>query len=148
MTRVLLAGCGKMGTAMLEGWLANLEDGLSFTVLDPMLADDHIAQKDDRVVALKSLHDAEIDHPDLVILAMKPQMLPDAIPPLNKSAMPIQSFCLLRQGSRCKVCGTSLMVNMRLLGPCQIHLQQLAKALQRWFLMMKCHQKWLILHVG
>ena len=75
-----------MGSAMLEGWLAQLDDGLDFTVLDPMLDDGHIACRDDRVVALKSLDDhdwGEGAQPDLIVLAMKPQMLPDALPSLK-----------------------------------------------------------------
>ena len=86
MTRILLAGCGKMGTAMLEGWLSELDDGLSFSVLDPLLDDQHIACQDDRVASYTSLDDAANSNfmaPDLIVLAMKPQMLPDALPALN-----------------------------------------------------------------
>lgn len=86
MTRILLAGCGKMGTAMLEGWLSQLKDDLHFTVLDPLLDASHIAAKDDRVVAMTRLDDYPSDdavRPDLIVLAMKPQMLPDSLPGLK-----------------------------------------------------------------
>ncbi|MCE2516784.1 MAG: pyrroline-5-carboxylate reductase [Alphaproteobacteria bacterium] len=95
MTKVLLAGCGKMGSAMLAGWLSKLNDPLSFTIVDPMISPDHPAAShpaashpgasDSRVTILTALDDS-IEAPDIIVLAMKPQMMPDALPGLAKIA--------------------------------------------------------------
>ncbi len=87
MTKLLLAGCGKMGSAMLTGWLSRLEDSLSITVVDPMITVDHPAAHDGRVRIMQALDDApDIPAPDIIVLAMKPQMIPDALPALAKIA--------------------------------------------------------------
>ena len=101
MTRILLAGCGKMGTAMLQGWLAQLDAGLEFTVFDPMLPEDHLACQDDRVTAMTTLDPQQFpadQSPDLVVLAMKPQMLPDAMPPLAAISTPKTVFLSIAAG--------------------------------------------------
>ena len=101
MTRILLAGCGKMGTAMLQGWLTQLDAGLEFTVFDPMLPEDHLACQDDRVTAMTTLDPQQFpadQSPDLVVLAMKPQMLPDAMPPLAAISTPKTVFLSIAAG--------------------------------------------------
>ena len=101
MTRILLAGCGKMGSAMLQGWLAQLDAGLEFTVFDPMLPEDHMACQDDRVTAMTTLDPQQFpadQAPDLVVLAMKPQMLPDAMPPLAAISTPKTVFLSIAAG--------------------------------------------------
>lgn len=87
MTKVLLAGCGKMGTAMLTGWLSKLKDPLQFTIIDPLISLDHLAAKDDRVNIYNAI-DRQMETPDIIVLAMKPQMMPDALPDLAKLAGP------------------------------------------------------------
>lgn len=87
MTTVLLAGCGKMGTAMLAGWLSKLDDPLTFDIVDPMITPDHPAAGDDRVTIRTALDDG-LAAPDIIVLAMKPQMMPDALPDLAKIARP------------------------------------------------------------
>ena len=81
MKTVFLAGCGKMGSAMLAGWLTKLSEDLRFIVFDPMIADDHFAHSHDNVVVLNNLPDT-LPELDVIVLAMKPQMLPDALPDL------------------------------------------------------------------
>lgn len=85
MVKVLLAGCGKMGTAMLVGWLSKLQEDLSFTIVDPMITKDHPCASDARVEVMTSLDEA-MSPPDIIVLAMKPQMMPDALPSLAKVA--------------------------------------------------------------
>ena len=55
MKTVLLAGCGKMGTAMLSGWLERLDEDLRFVVVDPALDADHPLAGHDRVSMMASL---------------------------------------------------------------------------------------------
>ena len=77
MTRILLAGCGKMGSAMLEGWLAQLDDDLQFMVFDPMLDDQHIACRDDRVIAMTALDEQDWgkdSQPDMIVLGCVPAL--------------------------------------------------------------------------
>ena len=44
MKTVLLAGCGKMGSAMLAGWLDNLDETIQFLIVDPLVEDNHFAK--------------------------------------------------------------------------------------------------------
>lgn len=70
---LVLVGCGKMGTAMLEGWLAGgLRPG-SVWVIDPAPSD---------WLAAQGVHVNEPlpDDPALVLLAVKPQMMNEALP--------------------------------------------------------------------
>lgn len=87
MKTVLLAGCGKMGTAMLTGWLERLDEDLQFVVVDPMLAEDHPLAGRDRVAMMASLPD-DLEAPDMVVLAVKPQMMAEALPPLAAISSP------------------------------------------------------------
>lgn len=80
MKQVLLAGCGKMGSAMLEGWLNRLDDDIHFTIVDPMAADHPLAGSP-KVTMLTAL-DASVPEPDMVVLAVKPQMMAEALPPI------------------------------------------------------------------
>lgn len=83
MTHILLAGCGKMGTAMLTGWLNKLDKDIVFTVIDPAIDGTHpLAGKTN--VTFRNSIDADLASPEMIVLAMKPQMMAQALPPLVK----------------------------------------------------------------
>lgn len=75
--QLLLVGCGKMGTALLQGWISAGLSADQFTVMEPNASD---ALKTKGVVLNPSL-DA-ISRPDFVVLAVKPQMIDEVLPPL------------------------------------------------------------------
>jgi pyrroline-5-carboxylate reductase len=70
---LVLLGCGKMGGALLDGWLAAGLPPQAVTVLDPK-ADARLAGLGVRVNA------ALPDRPAVVVLAVKPQMMAEAMP--------------------------------------------------------------------
>lgn len=80
VTRVLLVGCGKMGSAMLAGWLERGIDPAGIVVVEPGTAvRDAFAAKGVTVVET----DAAIDlafTPDVVVLAVKPQVMAAVAP--------------------------------------------------------------------
>lgn len=80
---LVLVGCGRMGGAMLQGWLARGLDAGAVTVVDPNLA----PEWQDRGLRVNA--DLPAD-PAVVVLAVKPQMMGDAL-----SAMPDLSGSLV-----------------------------------------------------
>ncbi len=74
---LVLLGCGKMGSAMLQGWLAQGLAASSVWVLDPYPSE-----------WLKSLDGLHLntdlpDDPAIVLIAVKPQMMGSALPKLQ-----------------------------------------------------------------
>jgi pyrroline-5-carboxylate reductase len=73
---LVLLGCGKMGSAMLEGWLKNGLPATSVWVNDPYPSD-----------WLKAhgvhLNEPLPESPAIVLVAVKPQMMADALPTLK-----------------------------------------------------------------
>ena len=80
---LVLVGCGRMGGAMLQRWLARGLDAGAVTVIDPNLA----PEWQDRGLRVNA--DLPGD-PAVVVLAVKPQMMGDAL-----SAMPDLSGSLV-----------------------------------------------------
>ncbi len=78
---LLLAGCGKMGGALLEGWLERGIRPQDVTIVDPNTEITDRLQRDHGVMIAAS-PDALSDHlaPDVVMLAVKPQMMDDVLP--------------------------------------------------------------------
>lgn len=73
---LVLLGCGKMGSAMLQGWLAGGLPTSSVWVMDP--------HPSDWLGTLDGLN-LNVDLPDdpaIVLIAVKPQMMGDALPVL------------------------------------------------------------------
>ena len=73
---LVLLGCGKMGSAMLAGWLSNGLDPSSVYVVDPYPSDWVIAQGVHMNKPLPAT-------PAMVLIAVKPQMMQDALPTLQ-----------------------------------------------------------------
>ena len=73
---LVLLGCGKMGTAMLQGWLARGLPPASVWVLDPYPSE---WLKNTGV----NLNQALPDVPAIVLVAVKPQMMAEALPGLK-----------------------------------------------------------------
>ncbi len=78
---LVLLGCGKMGSALLEGWLGRGVVPSAVTVLDPSPSD---------WVQAQGVHiNTDLpDGPAIVLIAVKPQMMGDALPrllPLGQS---------------------------------------------------------------
>jgi pyrroline-5-carboxylate reductase len=71
---LVLVGAGKMGGAMLEGWLAVGLPPRALTVVDPQPSDDVAALCRARGVTLNP-ENATGDKPAVAVLAIKPQML-------------------------------------------------------------------------
>ena len=73
---LVLLGCGKMGSAMLNGWLAGGLPKASVWVLDPFPSD-----------WLKSqgvhLNEGVPEAPAIALIAVKPQMMGDALPSMQ-----------------------------------------------------------------
>ena len=100
---LVLLGCGKMGSAMLSGWL---EDGLppgSVWVIDPHPSDWVKAQGVHLNAALPPA-------PAVVLIAVKPQMMADALPSLTALGGGGTLFVSV-------AAGTSLASYARILGP-------------------------------
>ncbi|WP_120502558.1 pyrroline-5-carboxylate reductase [Roseovarius sp. EL26] len=70
---LVLLGCGKMGSAMLDGWLTGGLPSESVWVLDPMPSD---------WLQVTGVHiNVEVPKsPAIVLIAVKPQMMGDALP--------------------------------------------------------------------
>ncbi|NBQ28560.1 MAG: pyrroline-5-carboxylate reductase, partial [Rhodobacteraceae bacterium] len=73
---LVLLGCGKMGSAMLAGWLARGLDPKLVWVIDPKPSDWVLSQG---VRVNETLPAA----PAIVLVAVKPQMMGDALPALQ-----------------------------------------------------------------
>jgi pyrroline-5-carboxylate reductase len=78
---LLLVGAGKMGQAMLEGWLARGLDPTKLSVVEPQPAE--------AVQALAgkgaALNPVSLPKAGAIVIAVKPQTAPDAVPPLAAS---------------------------------------------------------------
>jgi pyrroline-5-carboxylate reductase len=77
---LVLVGAGKMGGSMLEGWLAVGMNPTGVTVIDPRPSDEMVRFCNERGIALNP---ADPTAPDVLVLAIKPQMLEEAAPRLN-----------------------------------------------------------------
>ncbi|WP_114770112.1 pyrroline-5-carboxylate reductase [Microvirga subterranea] len=77
---LVLVGAGKMGGSMLEGWLAVGMKPEGVTVIDPRPSDQMVRFCAERGIALNPAHPSA---PDVLVLAIKPQMLDQAAPSLN-----------------------------------------------------------------
>lgn len=73
---LVLLGCGKMGSAMLAGWLENGLPASSVWVQDPFPSDWVRAQN-------VQVNDALPPDPAIVLIAVKPQMMAEALPALQ-----------------------------------------------------------------
>ncbi|WP_323763594.1 pyrroline-5-carboxylate reductase [Marinovum sp.] len=76
---LVLLGCGKMGSAMLQGWLSDGLPATSVHVIDP-------APSDWLQATGVSLNAELPASPAIVLIAVKPQMMGDALPAIQSMA--------------------------------------------------------------
>lgn len=79
---LVLVGAGKMGGAMLEGWLGVGLDPRGVTVIDPRASEPMAELCRTKGIALNPAEPA--GGPDVVVLATKPQTLDDAAPAVDR----------------------------------------------------------------
>ena len=83
---LVLVGAGKMGGAMLEGWLATGLDPRGVTILDPFAGEGVAALCAENGMALNPAAPAAA--PEALVLATKPQMLDEAAGPVDAIVAP------------------------------------------------------------
>ena len=76
---LVLVGAGKMGGAMLEGWLKSGADPTKIAVLDPFASDEVKALLARHKVSLNPAI-AGITNAEVVLIAVKPQMMEEVLP--------------------------------------------------------------------
>ncbi len=76
---LVLVGAGKMGGAMLEGWLASGANPKKIIALDPFASDEMKALLKKHGVALNPAI-AGISNAEVVLVAVKPQMMDEVLP--------------------------------------------------------------------
>jgi pyrroline-5-carboxylate reductase len=80
MAKLLLVGCGKMGGAMLEGWLTR-----GFSPADVIVAEPVEALRPKKVRSVGSSSEIK-EMPEIVVLAVKPQSMDGVLPDLKRFA--------------------------------------------------------------
>ncbi|MEQ8603073.1 MAG: pyrroline-5-carboxylate reductase [Marivibrio sp.] len=94
---LLLIGCGKMGGAMLDGWLKSGVAAAGVHIVDPTGAAPF--QGRDRVTIHAGADDLPDDlDPEVVVLAVKPQQMDDVLAPLARFAGPETLFVSVAAG--------------------------------------------------
>ena len=95
--RLLLVGCGRMGSAMLGGWLAG--PGVTqVAVVEPSARTD-AQDADDRVIRRVDADALPADFvPDVVVLAVKPQMMAAVLPAYRRFVRPETVFLSVAAG--------------------------------------------------
>ncbi|HEY9081440.1 pyrroline-5-carboxylate reductase [Magnetovibrio sp.] len=82
MPTLLLIGCGKMGGAMLEGWLDQGIAATDITVIEPSAELAATLAGKYGVNAVSGAHALAEDYaPDVAVLAVKPQVMDQVLPP-------------------------------------------------------------------
>jgi pyrroline-5-carboxylate reductase len=86
---LLLAGAGKMGGALLEGWLARGMKPSQVLVQDPAPGEAVAALiKRHQIARIDPAHPTPTAPPSVIVVAVKPQIMDAAFPPLAKMAGP------------------------------------------------------------
>jgi pyrroline-5-carboxylate reductase len=95
---MLLLGCGKMGGAMLRGWLARGVPGEQLYVVDPSPRDlDDMSAAGVTIVTKPADLPAGLQ-PAIVLLAIKPQFMDEALPDYRRFAKPDTLFLSIAAG--------------------------------------------------
>ena len=95
--QITLIGCGKMGSAMLEGWLGDASLDAQFTIIEPRSVPSRLGcQRTTCFVVSRSRrrHSNNAKASTMIVLAVKPQMMDDALAAIGhlnvaRSAYPI-----------------------------------------------------------
>ena len=82
MGKLMLVGCGKMGGAMLDGWLARGLSPNDIVVAEPVEA---LRPRRDGLRSVASTAEV-VETPELVVLAVKPQSMDGVLPDLRRFA--------------------------------------------------------------
>src|SRR4051812_32566526 len=95
---LVLVGCGKMGGALLRGWLARGVDPRQMTAIDinPVGLDD-VKTKGVTIVTKAAELPAGL-RPALLLLAVKPQFMDDALPDYRRFVGPDATFLSIAAG--------------------------------------------------
>ena len=96
MGKLLLVGCGKMGGAMLEGWLAR-----GVAASDVVVAEPVEALRPKKAKSVSSSSEVK-DKPDIVVLAVKPQSMDMVLPDLKRFADAGSVFLSIAAGKTLK----------------------------------------------
>ena len=97
--KLILVGCGKMGGAMLTGWLDRGIVG-DVVVVEPDAGSFAPFRDRKNVYHAKSI-DAITEHftPDIVVFAVKPQAMDDVVPPYKRFNRPTTAFLSIAAGT-------------------------------------------------
>ena len=96
--RLLLVGCGKMGGAMLRGWLARGLAPAHAVIVEPTPAGlEELTGRGVRLLATSEAIPADF-RPDVVVLAVKPQMMDGAIAGYARFTRPETLFLSIAAG--------------------------------------------------
>lgn len=108
---LVLLGCGKMGSAMLAGWLERGVAPEAVWVMDPRPSDWVTG------LAAQGLHlnEALPEAPAIVLIAVKPQMMGDALPSLRAIASSSTVFLSVAAGTPIRAFEAALGENRRII---------------------------------
>jgi pyrroline-5-carboxylate reductase len=98
MGKLLLVGCGKMGGAMLDGWLSRGLSAADALVAEPVEA---LRPKKPGLRAVGSTSEVS-DTPEIVVLAVKPQTMDAVLPDLKRFADAGSVFLSIAAGKTLK----------------------------------------------
>lgn len=104
---IVLVGAGKMGQAMLEGWLKQGLDPARIVAIDPLLEGEGRARLLEKGVRLEAKPDG-VAPPEALILAIKPQTLEAAAPGLRGLVGPRTVILSILAGKRISDLATRL----------------------------------------
>lgn len=94
---LLLMGCGKMGGAMLDGWLESGIASAGVVIVDPYQNEKYL--KNDQITYYDSAEEVPEDlNPEVIILAVKPQQMDTALAAYKKFAAPENLFVSIAAG--------------------------------------------------
>lgn len=85
---VVLAGAGKMGAAMLAGWLERGLDPASVIIQEPHLSGAALELAQKYGITSQPVLEAQSTPPAVIVVAIKPQVMDDVFPALAKIAGP------------------------------------------------------------
>jgi pyrroline-5-carboxylate reductase len=95
--RILLVGCGKMGGALLHGWLAGGTAPDDVVVVEPQPVPDSVRGAGAAIVADAHAVPAGFA-PSVVVFAVKPQVMDEAVPPYRRHVASGATFLSIAAG--------------------------------------------------